>query len=587
MKPKDAHSRRQNGERGQAAVFLVLALGFFLIGGVGLAVDGGNLWFHRQTAQTAADAACNAGVMDMLSIAVGANLPNTAPTSSATSYAQLNGYSSGVSFLHPDTFSALDSKPCDYSNTNSICDPHENNLAFPPYLQVNVTDPVPTTFMRFLGANPTVNVPARSTCGLSNVLSSVPVLVLNPNAPNPTSSPAFVVNAGASLAVLGGLQNSIQVNSIDPNDSTGQSAANLSSANIDLSGANGGNGGNLSIAARESQATANGDGINFGTSGRWLSASGVMSDPFANIHIDKRGLKAQAQALGTDRVTYKTTGCNGFSGPPTQPCCPGLSASIACDDYRPGYYPSLTSLGVPCAASPLSGDAAICIGTGPGYPSQAGLAVFEPGIYYLEEDLFAGANSCLRSAATDSSGNVGIAGTMFYLAGPAVLNVTAASSGSCAGTAISVSEATCPGGNLNLPPSVTGFSGNVLLAPCTGPYGDPSGAGKARGMLFFQERDIQPVNQATWSGSSSSSFALVGNLYLHTCVLDQSGDRGANCDPSAFRETLNLGGGSSTAPGYIVGNIVADQLAISPGAHINVVLSPDRQYYVLKASLLQ
>ena len=34
----------------------------------------------------------------------------------------------------------------------------------------------------------------------------------------------------------------------------------------------------------------------------------------------------------------------------------------------------------------------------------------------------------------------------------------------------------------------TGLNGNLLLAPCTGTYGDPTGAGQYRGMLFFQDR---------------------------------------------------------------------------------------------------
>jgi hypothetical protein len=121
-----------------------------------------------------------------------------------------------------------------------------------------------------------------------------------------------------------------------------------------------------------------------------------------------------------------------------------------------------------------------------------------------------------------------------------------------------------------------------LLAPCTGKYGDPSNSNQVRGMLFFQERDVPPVNTATWSASSSSSFALVGNIYLHNCLLIQSGDTGANCDPNAFQETLNLG-----SSGYIVGGIVVDQLHINSGANVNVVLNPNPQYYTLKASLLQ
>ena len=62
-------------ESGQAAVFLVLAMGIFLIGGIGFVVDGANLWFHRQSAQTAADAACASGAMNLLSLSVGATPP--------------------------------------------------------------------------------------------------------------------------------------------------------------------------------------------------------------------------------------------------------------------------------------------------------------------------------------------------------------------------------------------------------------------------------------------------------------------------------------------------------------------------------
>ena len=53
-------------QAGQASVFLLLILGTFLLASVGFAVDLSNMWFHRQAAQSAADAACVAGAMDML-----------------------------------------------------------------------------------------------------------------------------------------------------------------------------------------------------------------------------------------------------------------------------------------------------------------------------------------------------------------------------------------------------------------------------------------------------------------------------------------------------------------------------------------
>src|SRR5574338_811075 len=58
--------RRLSPESGQTSIFVLLVLGIFFLAFVGLAVDFSNLWFHRQMAQGAADAACTAGAMDLL-----------------------------------------------------------------------------------------------------------------------------------------------------------------------------------------------------------------------------------------------------------------------------------------------------------------------------------------------------------------------------------------------------------------------------------------------------------------------------------------------------------------------------------------
>jgi hypothetical protein len=375
------------------------------------------------------------------------------------------------------------------------------------------------------------------------VLSAIPVLVLNPNAPNGVSN---ALGGSGNLSVLGAPK-SIQVNSTDIN------AVNLSGT-ISLSNTVSGDGnGEFAVAGRELESDAGVD-----PSVKWVNAAGIVSDPFASINAP--------QSRGNDC----TSGCITYGAPVDTPGCP---AGVKCDLYQPGYYPAM-----PCPGS-LGNQAAICVQNGLLDPKQTGLAVFEPGIYYLAEDFYAGPNSCVRSA---TAGGDGSGGNTFYLSEKGVLNVVAGSGGSCAASVVSVSDATCPGGNLNLPASITVFTGNVLLAPCTGRYGDPSGAGKTRGMLFFQERDVPPQNQPLWSGSGASSFALIGNIYLHNCLLDRSGDRGTNCDAGAFQETFTLG-----SNGYIVGSTVVDQLQISSGAQINVVLNPNPQYHVLKASLLQ
>src|SRR5436309_6460711 len=94
-------------EAGQVMIFTVLGLGLFLLGAMAFAIDLSNLWFNRQAAQTAADAACTAGAMDMMvnqvnGSTIGGFTPPTqvdcTPTSTAApcEYAALNGFNSSI-----------------------------------------------------------------------------------------------------------------------------------------------------------------------------------------------------------------------------------------------------------------------------------------------------------------------------------------------------------------------------------------------------------------------------------------------------------------------------------------------------------
>src|SRR5689334_6736931 len=98
-------AKRRLGQRGQTVIFVVLGLSLVFLAVLGFAVDFGNLWFHRQAAQSAADAACTAAVMDMLynQQATGAGakggFPATNPfncsgnsTAAPCRYAAFNGY---------------------------------------------------------------------------------------------------------------------------------------------------------------------------------------------------------------------------------------------------------------------------------------------------------------------------------------------------------------------------------------------------------------------------------------------------------------------------------------------------------------
>ena len=592
MNRKSQKNKRRANDSGQAAVFLVLAMGLFLIGSMGFVVDGANLWFHRQSAQTAADAACTAGAMNMLSVAAGANPPNpnwigtssfqcsgsgsgggNTPNSGLVpcQYAALNGYTSSglqankagteVSVSFPASFGSMPA--C--SDTSPLCTAED--IAATPYMQVNVTDRVQTTFIGMLNGGHTVDVGAQAMCGLSNVLSALPVIVLNPNLQQ-----TMAANSNATLTILNGPLKSIQVNSTNPD------AVKTPSGTVDISQANSGNGGEFAVAAREAEADAGGTII-----GKWVNAAGVMSDPFASVPAPQRSALTDCTVLSV--CVHYGDKSSGY----------GCQNSVdGCDLYSGGYYPNgiVVQRGVNADGSTPS--------------SATGLAVFLPGIYYLGGNLSAGTDSCLRPAyAVSNPGTAagdGSGGTMFYFASTATLQVTSASgalqipptSGShfnCASSVVPRSEVACAGSTLNVPTTITGFTGNVLLGPCTGAYGDPLGTadptGEQRGMLFFQNRDVQPAVPPKWHASGSS--AAVGNLYFHYCNSTSSTNAGsgANCSPTAFTDVFTPGSGANA---FIIGNVVVDQMQLGQSAGnspIVVSLNPSAQYHTLKASLLQ
>jgi Putative Flp pilus-assembly TadE/G-like/Putative Tad-like Flp pilus-assembly len=560
--------RRRANERGQAVVFLVFALGIFLIGGIGLVVDGANLWFHRQSAQTAADAACASAAMDMLSLAAGVTPadPNWIPSSDDGSvfhcsgttgsagnttpnstfppcqYAALNGYSGSGSQDVQVSFPAGLSFTAECPNGN-VC--AADDVAATPYVKVTVNDTVPTTFMRLVGASPSTMVPAKATCGLSNVLSPVPMLVLNPNLADAMSGSGFTLSVNFSTPATQNPPKVLQVNS------SNSDAVTALSGTIDLSNADGSKG-NFGIGG---QSTPSSDG-----SYTVINVAGVVSDPFASIVPP-----AQPPQAGT------------FSPRVTSPDCP--QGSPTCDIYTPGYWPGLT-------VQPNGG-----VGRGPNAPT--GLAVFEPGIYYLDGPFIADdPQTCIRPSINSGSGGV----VFYFHTGSLQINSQSGqlirfNGFNCQSNTVPVSVLACPSATAaNLPSG--GIGGNVLLAPCEGTYpdingnqqvaGDPLGTsdpiGEQRGMLFFQDRD----STATPIWSPAGTFGLIGNIYFHHC--GSGAGSGANCISTAFDDTLTLGSGGNA---YIVGDVVVDQLAINSGSNINVGLNPNPQYYVLKASLLQ
>jgi hypothetical protein len=573
---------RRNSQRGNILIFVVLMLGLFLLAAIGIAVDLSNIWLHRQAAQTAADAACTAGVMDMLQSANGtmtpawwtpttaggsvvdctSTTPNTARTVPAPCwYAAKNGYSSaGLVAGQPSQSVKLTflNNGASWGATVEPGDEGFDLAGSAPFLRVDVVDRVQVHFLALVGPR-TTDVPAMAGCGLQLAQAPIPIIVLDPDSSGSMSS-----NGTGSLRILGGPVQSVQVNS-----SNQVAVANQ----LDKTG---GYGGPINLT----QGGPNYDGSSFGvtggplspvsgfstaTSGLWMSPSAPVSDPFAKIDPPDRPLDPP---LPTDLVGMctSTTIKNGSCTVPY--LTHGCPDHAGCTFYSGGLYSS----GIKVKGSET--------------------AVFDPGTYYLEKSLWLASNSIARTNTTVGAGD-GRNGTVFYLTGTPTggackdLLCVDSNSGKLAGGMVvdsfSIFTAQCPGGapidpkliatldkdiTAGLPMQYTGLNGNLLLAPCTGPYGDPSGSGQYRGMLFFADR-TQSVT-GSWSGGGESLMA--GNAYFH--------------HTTGFDSNFILQGNSCSSS-YILGEIVTDHLDFGGTPCINMVLNPNAKYPVLKAALMK
>lgn len=194
-------------ESGQAVILVVVALGIFLIAALGLAIDGGQMYAHRQMAQGAADAAAQAG---MMSIFRGTNITSTP------------SFGVGIPPLASYVCTTADARtPCVYARYNGFGGTASDTvtLSYPvaltgvtlsyssvPVLVVTVQRTFKTGLMRFIpGAPSTATITAKGTAGLIGEVSPSCMYVLDPSASN-----AFQATNGAQVTMNGC---SIQVNS--------------------------------------------------------------------------------------------------------------------------------------------------------------------------------------------------------------------------------------------------------------------------------------------------------------------------------------------------------------------------------------
>jgi Putative Flp pilus-assembly TadE/G-like len=557
---------RNRSESGQALVFMVLALSVFLLGAGALCVDMSNLWFHRQAAQNAADAACTAGAMDLLVDAQGGTTGhqgfvngaafNCSVGSTATpcQYAAKNGYTSNntspgslVSVTFPGAVTGVPA--------SSLA---PAGLVPTAFMRVDVTDNVQTFFSGLLSGNQTQTVRAFAACGVVLAKAPIPILVLDPH--NPVTTPpskALDIQGTPTIKIVGGPTQSIQVNS----DAT--TAVNIGgSATIDLT-KGGTNFDGSSFGTYGGPATAPG-GFVTANGGKWMTSSPI-ADPFAQIAapacttacppVTPSDLSADPNCTSA-KIQQGNGKCTVLYHNATHGC----PDTAGCDFYAAGYYPS-------------------------GITVKQRTAIFDPGVYYVNNGLKLDTQSMVRPGIGVGDGS---GGTVFYLTGSTVscsgqvgLVCVKSDSGSRAIDAFSTSAVQCPGGSppdpqLNLPATL---AGNILLAPCTGTYGDP--LGKYRGILFFQDRATG--GGGGWGGGGG--FLLAGSMYFHHCNATGTGvSCGAN--PTYYDSVLQLQGNSGSAS-YVLGDIISDNLSMGGTPTINMALNPTAAYSTLKATLLR
>ncbi|MBZ5561757.1 MAG: hypothetical protein LAP13_04990 [Acidobacteriia bacterium] len=597
---------RLPSDAGQTMIYVVLALGIFLLGAVGFGVDFANFWFHRQAAQGAADAACTAGVMDMLVSANtgtprGGFTPGTpfdclsATSAAPCQYAALNGYDGGNTYPGNQVLG-------NFVPTSSVpgIDPAAIPGLSPNSLRVDVIDHVQTFFSGMLSGNHTQDVHVRATCAVLEAKAPIPLIVLRPDC-----AQTFEIPGNGDVAIIGGPSTSIQTNSnnIGSDSITGSGVVDLSHGGPTFSGSNFASSG---TPFDQIGTTA----FLPGTTGGWNYPVTPIADPFANVPPPP----PPAPALPPTQVAYGTAGCPDSSGASIPGSVSqllknaGIGSTSGCIQYHPGLYalpivvkgytaifdPGLYYFNIPAASfdSDNCGVSGGCIAKPTGQCNYA-LAVNSNGVVR-------------PSTATTGPGVDASTGVTFYLSGPGGTGgygsvFLGSNAGSTGGRTVDNFDTTgtgtggvrCPGGplpdpNLSLPSSVPG---DVLLGPCTydgsyysSPTNVPQQPGQTqsvRGLLFFQDR-ANGDNHGQPSMQGGGGLVIAGTMYFHDC-----GSSAAGADCSGHYNAFLQFQGTSGSGTFLLGNITTDELITGGGGKVSMQLDSARVYTILKATLIE
>ncbi len=639
--------QRRSSQHGQTLIPIVIFIGLFLMAMLGVAADYTQVWAHRQMAQGAADAACEAGAADLYLNAVdpsssgtgglqsfgwiGAGFDcSTQTTSPPCTYATLNGYSgSNVRVSFPSSLPGVPSLPTSLTT------------AF-PYMEVTITDPVPMSFTKMVGAPGTVSIKAKAGCGVTPINVPVPLVILHSSA-----SGALSVTGSSKIHIFGGPQRSVQIDSKDPGA--------LTAGVIDLSqGGPADTGSDLAVFGGPTTQPAS---VNVGSTGHYISPAAPFGDPFAT-----KSAPGVPSTLGSAKpvpfamngcpdpngcvefTPGNYTGCNKSStiNPGDQGCLllPYTGSNphfnIAAAAWAAGTHYTAGTLIQPTNAQHNSGGfvyIALNTGTAGGTSpnpwvqtvcarqangtcsggtqvdgsitwqnigvvvlNKLSTGIFDPGLYYVAANGFnLGSNSTARVSTATGDGSNGV---MFYFSTSDTVSVTSNSGKSAACTSAS-SGSGSPNGCVvsfkidgTLSSVGTGAVASRALQ-CPGGSANPSQVpstldgnillGPCSGTYASPDGNrgfLFFQNRATSAAPSWGG----GGQFLSSGFLYFHSGSGGTCGTNTSCLTLQ---GGSGAHSYALGNIVVDELALGGNPEINMILNPAATFAVLRATLLE
>ncbi len=639
--------RSRRNEHGQTLIPIIVMIGLFLLGMLGVAMDYSQLWAHRQMAQAAADASCQAGAADLY---LNATDPSVSNTGGLGSFGWI-----GSGF---DCNTGASTPPCRYASFNGYTGAHVA-VSFPatlpgvaplppslatqfPYIKVTVSDAVPMSFTQLVSSNPTVTITATASCGVNPVSMPTPLVILHQSA-----SAALSVVGSGKIIVLGGPQRSIQVDS--------KSVTAVSVGTVDLShGGPNNTGSDLAVFGGPS---AQPGGISLGTTGHYLVRTIPLGDPFATYSAPSKPSSA-GSALA---VPFAVNGCPDPNGcveftPGDYTNCtasgnisPGAKGclllpytgtnpkfSTAAANWVPNHAYTKGALILPTANNSSFVFIATNAGTsgpspGPtwnqvvctrqpdgtcsgGTTTEGGITwqnvgkitlnklstgIFDPGLYYLagSSGLSFGDGSTARVSTAAGDGSNGV---MFYFNSTTSVSVTSNAGKSSACTSVNPTLGTAsPNGCVvsfridgTVSNASTGYVPSRVLQCPGGSPNPPQVPNVLDGNIL-----LGPCSGTYASPDGNRGFLFFqnrsvsgkpswggGGQFLSSGYMYFHSGNGSTCGTSTSCLTLQGGSGSQS---YALGNIVVDELALGGNPQINMILNPTANFQILKPTLLQ